>query len=141
MDEFLAALSLCRKAGALAEGADAVAEAAELAQMMEVGLIKEAEQLPTQKTPPGTKRLKLKSRPQSQKPGRRPAYLILLAQDLSDNTRQRMERWGESTKVLSIPYTMEQLGPITRKKSGVLAVTDPQLAKLCLKKHSSAQQQ
>lgn len=60
------------------------------------------------------------------------AILVLLAQDLSPKTAQRVRQFCEDfVDCLELPLTMEQLSAITRKPAGVFAVTDSNLAKLC----------
>lgn len=60
------------------------------------------------------------------------AILVLLAQDLSPKTAQRVRQFCEDfVDCLELPLTMEQLSAITRKPAGVFAVTDANLAKLC----------
>lgn len=89
------ALSLCRKAGALVTGFEAVKD--------------------------------------SVFQGR--AQLVLCAGDLSDGTRRRI---GFACETQGVPcrgmaQTQAALAPICKRPTGVFAVTDPELAKLCKK--------
>lgn len=60
------------------------------------------------------------------------AWLVLLASDLSPKTAQRVRLFCEElADCAELPLTMEDLSYITRKPTGVLAVTDQNLAKLC----------
>ena len=62
------------------------------------------------------------------------AALALVAQDVSDGTKKRVETACTGhCEVLALPYTMHQLVDITGKTAGVLAVTDKNLAVLCQK--------
>ena len=91
----LGALSLCRKAGALALGHDAVEEA-----------------LKTGK-----------------------AQLLLFAADISEGTRRRLQKNApEGLRAETLPLSKEALATLTRKPVGALAVTNAQLAALCLSK-------
>ncbi len=93
-DSLFFALSLCRKAGALTIGFDAVTEKAAKGE----------------------------------------ARLLLLARDLSDKTRARILRAVENCPAHTLPYTQDELSSITKKPAGVLAVTNEDLAALCLAK-------
>lgn len=63
------------------------------------------------------------------------AFLILLAQDVSEGTAKRIRRSCEElVPCLQMPLTQSDLVPITRKKVGVYAITDENLAKLCTQK-------
>lgn len=93
------ALSLCRKAGALVYGFDAVKESV----------------------------------------GKGKAALVLCASDVSDGTRRRVERFCEDwTDLLVLPQTQQELLAVSKKPTGVFAVTDPELAKLCKKSAAQA---
>lgn len=60
------------------------------------------------------------------------AYLVLLTQDVSEGTAKRVRRACEDlVPCLQMPLCQSDLCPITRKKVGVYAVTDENLAKLC----------
>lgn len=60
------------------------------------------------------------------------AFLVLLAQDVSEGTAKRVRRACEDlVPCLQMPLCQSDLVPITRKKVGVYAVTDENLAKLC----------
>lgn len=52
--------------------------------------------------------------------------LVLLAKDLSNNTKKSMrynaQEWN--TPVVDLPVTMSEIGQRTGKKTGVLALTD-----------------
>lgn len=88
----LFSLSLCRKAGALAAGFDAVKDSV----------------------------------------GRRRAHLVLCAKDLSEGTRRRVEAFcAQGPDVVRLEETQQELARICKKPTGVCAVTDPELAKLC----------
>ncbi len=88
-------LSLCRKAGALVMGFDAVKESVLNGS----------------------------------------AQLVLCAGDLSDGTRRRIGFCCETQNVplYTLAETQAQLAPICKKPTGVFAVTNPELAKLCKK--------
>lgn len=88
------ALSLCRKAGALVTGFDAVKESVQKDK----------------------------------------AYLVLCAGDVSDGTRRRVHTFCEDLiELVELPQTQFALSQISKKPTGVFAVTDPELAKLCRK--------
>ena len=89
------ALSLCRKAGALVTGFEAVKD--------------------------------------SVFQGR--AQLVLCAGDLSDGSRRRIGFVCETQDIpcYGIAETQAALAPICKRPTGVFAVTDPELAKLCQK--------
>ena len=90
----LFALSLCRKAGALVMGFDAVKDSV----------------------------------------GKGKAQLVLCAGDLSEGTRRRVGAFCEDwVEVADLPETQFALAQISKKPTGVFAVTDPELAKLCRK--------
>ena len=60
------------------------------------------------------------------------ACLVLLAQDVSAGTEKRMRRVCEDlVPCQKMPLAQIDLCPITRKKVGVYAVTDENLATLC----------
>lgn len=85
-------LSLCRKAGALVTGFDAVRECV----------------------------------------GKGDARLVLCARDLSEGTRRRVEAFcGKASPPVLLDETQAALARICKKPTGVFAVTDPELAKLC----------
>ncbi len=91
----LGALSLCRKAGALALGYDAVEDAVKSGQ----------------------------------------AQLLLFAADVSEGTRRRLEKTAPAgLHIEQLPFSKEGLAALGRKPVGVLAVTNSQLAQLCLSK-------
>lgn len=92
-DKLLGALSLCKKAGALVAGFDAVCESAEKGE----------------------------------------AALLLFAADLSPKTRKRACDAAKNLPYRDLPYTQDEMQPITKKRVGVLAVTSPDLAALCTK--------
>ena len=86
------ALSLCRKAGALVTGFDAVKDSV----------------------------------------GRGKAHLVLCACDLSEGSRRRVGAFcADWVDVADLPVTQQQLAHICKKPTGVFAVTDPELARLC----------
>ena len=91
----LFALSLCRKAGALVTGFEAVKDSV----------------------------------------FRGSAQLVLCAQDLSDGSRRRIGFVCETQDVplYGMAETQAALAPICKKPTGVFAVTDPELARLCKK--------
>lgn len=99
-DKGLGALSLCKKAGALTVGFDAVKELAYKGD----------------------------------------AWLVLFAEDASPATQKRLTKAiedcagpdGKPIPLTSLPYTQQQLMDITRKPAAVLAVTNQDLAVLCL---------
>ena len=87
------ALSLCRKAGALTMGFDAVEDAC------------------------------VKSK----------AWLVMVASDASAKTVQRLNySVGDLVDVITMPLTQDKLADISRKPVAVYAVTDRNLAKLCI---------
>ena len=92
-DKLLSALSLCKKAGALTPGFDAVCGDA------------------------------LKGK----------AALVLFAADLSPGSRRRAARACEGACPLrDIPLTQQDVARITHRPVGILAVTNQDLAALCL---------
>ena len=92
--DILFALSLCREAGALVMGFDAVKDSV----------------------------------------GKGKAQLVLCAGDLSEGTRRRVGAFCEDwVEVADLPETQFALAQISKKPTGVFAVTDPELAKLCRK--------
>ncbi|MEM1484676.1 50S ribosomal protein L7 [Oscillospiraceae bacterium PP1C4] len=60
------------------------------------------------------------------------AALVLLTNDLVERSERQTRFVCENnrTKVRSLPYSMEQLWPITGKKYGILAVCDSGFAKM-----------
>ncbi|MEG2841880.1 MAG: ribosomal L7Ae/L30e/S12e/Gadd45 family protein [Ruthenibacterium sp.] len=87
-------LSLCRKAGALVYGFDAVKESVNKGK----------------------------------------AELVLCAGDVSEGTRRRVGTFCEDwVDVMDLPDTQFDLLQISKKPTGVFAVTDKQLANLCKK--------
>ncbi len=88
------ALSLCRKAGALVMGFDAVKESVNKGK----------------------------------------AVLVLCAGDVSEGTRRRVGTFCEDwVDIIDMAETQFELSQISKKPTGVFAVTDPQLAALCQK--------
>lgn len=70
------------------------------------------------------------------------AQLVLLADDVSDGTRRRVEAFCEDeVEVLRLGHTQAELAHILRKPAGVFAVLDPELAKLCRKNAGAAANQ
>ena len=62
------------------------------------------------------------------------APLILLANDLSPKTAKRiLTATKDIVPVHTLPYSLLDLAPITRKGAGILAVTDKNLAELILR--------
>ncbi|WP_270847398.1 L7Ae/L30e/S12e/Gadd45 family ribosomal protein [Ruthenibacterium lactatiformans] len=62
------------------------------------------------------------------------AQLVLCAGDLSEGTRRRVGAFCEDwVEVADLPETQFALAQISKKPTGVFAVTDPELAKLCRK--------
>lgn len=60
------------------------------------------------------------------------AELILLAADVSEGTERRLRRACEDlVPCEKMPLTQLEMCPITRKKVGVYAIIDQNLAKLC----------
>lgn len=98
-NEFIFAVSLCRKAGALIMGFDAVKDSV------------------------------LRGK----------AVLVICASDLSEGNRRRVgvfcEDWVE---ILDVPYTQFELSQVSKKPTAIFAVTDIQLANLCRKKATGA---
>lgn len=91
-DKIIFALSLCRKAGALVMGFDAVKESVNKGK----------------------------------------ARLVLCAGDVSEGTRRRVGTFCENwVQVIDVPQTQLALSQISKKPTGVFAVIDPELAKLC----------
>lgn len=88
-DKLMNALSLCRKAGAMTAGFDAVEEKLRKGEV----------------------------------------ELLFFASDVSEKTKKRV-RPGQ-TPVYELPYTQAELSAVTKKMSGVLAVTNENLAALC----------
>lgn len=93
-DKLFGALSLCKKAGKLPAGFDAVCE----------------------------------------KIAKGEAALVLLAQDVSPGTQKRVRLAAEQggCPLHTLPQTQNEIAAITRKPVGVLAVTDQDLAGLCI---------
>ncbi len=61
------------------------------------------------------------------------AALVLLAQDTSEGTTKRVHRTCQDyCEVLFLPYKQEQIFNITKKQIGVMAITNTDLATLCL---------
>lgn len=88
------ALSLCRKAGALITGFDAVKDGVHTGK----------------------------------------AVLVLCASDLSDGTRRRVKNFCEDlVDVCDLQEDQFTLSTVSKKPTGVFAVTNPELAKLCRK--------
>ena len=95
------ALSLCRKAGALVMGFDAVKESVNKGK----------------------------------------ALLVLCAGDVSEGTRRRVGNFCENwVQVIDLPETQFELTQISKKPTGVFAVTDRELAKLCRRSAAANQQ-
>ena len=93
-NKLLFALSLCRKAGALVMGFDAVKDSVNQGK----------------------------------------ACLVLCAGDLSPATRQRVVRFCQNeTETEDMPLTQFELSAVSKKPTGVFAVTDENLAVLCRK--------
>ena len=62
------------------------------------------------------------------------AYAVLCAGDLSDGSRKRVGYFCEDLiDVIDVPETQFELSQISKKPTGVFAVIDPELAKLCRK--------
>lgn len=60
------------------------------------------------------------------------AVLVLLAKDLSPKTAKKAHAFcQEIVECIPIDITMQELSAITHKPTGVFAVTDCNLAKLC----------
>lgn len=60
------------------------------------------------------------------------AALVLLACDVSEGTRRRVEAFcEEEAEVLLLDRTQAEVARVLKKPAGVFAVTDPQLAELC----------
>ena len=94
-EALLGALGLCRKAGALALGFDAVLQS-------------------------------LKSKQTA---------LLLFAEDVSEGTRRRLETAAPSSvEIVVLPCSKQALAALGCKPVGALAVTNAQLARLCLSK-------
>ncbi len=94
-DALFQALSLCRKAGKLTIGFDAVEDAA------------------------------VRGR----------AWLVLTASDASPKTVNRLKgNIGDLADVLPLPLSQERLAFISHKPAAVYAVTDRNLARLCLER-------
>lgn len=94
MDKMLGALSLCKKAGALTVGFDAVCEKLDKGE----------------------------------------AKTLFFAEDLSDKTKKRVLASAGRTPFYTLTLTQDELSGITKKPAGVLAVTNQDLAALCLAK-------
>lgn len=93
-NKILYALSLCRKAGSLITGFDAVKESVNKGK----------------------------------------AFIVLTAGDLSEKTKKRVDFFCENLiDVYVIPLTQFELLSVCKKTSGVFAVTNKELAKLCTK--------
>ncbi len=61
--------------------------------------------------------------------GRHRAHLVVLAKDLSDGSRRRIERDAKDVPTLCLTETMERMGQaLGRSKTGVAAVLDHHLA-------------
>lgn len=92
MDNLLANLGLCRRAGKLIFGFDAAVEAMETGE----------------------------------------GYLLLTASDISPKTEKEIVYKARNAKFLvyKLPYTMEEMKLLSKKKVGIFAVTDENLAKL-----------
>lgn len=90
-NNLLSVLGLCRKAGKLALGRDAVAEAC------------------ASKT----------------------ASLLVCAQDLSAGSRREIDRLSERHRlpIHTLPHSMDEIWHAVGKRAGILAVTDPNLAR------------
>ncbi len=66
--------------------------------------------------------------------GKGKAQLVLCPGDLSEGTRRRVGAFCEDwVEVADLPETQFALAQISKKTTGVFAVTDPELAKLCRK--------
>lgn len=66
--------------------------------------------------------------------GKGKAQLVLCAGDLSEGTRRRVGAFCEDwVEVADLPETQFALAQISKKPTGVFAVTDPELAKLAAK--------
>ena len=89
-DKLLSMLGICRKAGRLILGADAVAESINKGD----------------------------------------AYIVLLTHDLSRRSEKKIAAAAvhKSIKVLKIPLSMDDIGALIGKASGIIAVTDKGLA-------------
>ncbi len=63
------------------------------------------------------------------------AELVLIAQDTSQGNTRRITALCEELEcpVLTLPHTQEQLAQMFNRNTGVLALTDPNLAALCRK--------
>ncbi|MEG2931234.1 MAG: hypothetical protein RR825_05560 [Ruthenibacterium sp.] len=62
------------------------------------------------------------------------ARLVLCASDLSEGNTMRAKRFCEGlADCVGITATQEELLAICKKPTGIFAVTDPELAKLCRK--------
>ena len=60
------------------------------------------------------------------------ACLVLTAGDLSPRTLGRVRQLcGDEVELIPLPCTQAELADVTRKPVGVLAVLDPNLARLC----------
>ena len=92
MDNLLANLGLCRRAGKLIFGFDAAVEAMENGE----------------------------------------GYLLLTASDISSKTEKEIVYKARNAKFLvyKLPYTMEEMKLLSKKKVGIFAITDENLAKL-----------
>lgn len=68
------------------------------------------------------------------------AYIVLCAADVSDGTQKRARRFCEDlVDFVQLSATQFTLSGISKKPTGIFAVTDPELAKLC-RKSIAAQQ-
>ncbi len=60
------------------------------------------------------------------------AYLVMYTVDMSEKNKLRIDRFCEDlTEVYETELTKDDLLSITKKSTGVFAVTDIELAKLC----------
>lgn len=70
------------------------------------------------------------------------AFVVLCASDLSEGNRKRVgffcEDWVE---VIDLPETQFELSAISKKPTGIFAVTNRELAKLCRKSAAKAANQ
>ena len=89
-DKLLSMLGICRKAGRLIFGADAVSESIHKGE----------------------------------------AHIVLLTHDLSRRSGEKIAAAAvhKSVKVLKIPLSMDEIGTVTGKASGIIAITDKGLA-------------
>ncbi len=61
------------------------------------------------------------------------ARLVLLTQDASPRTQNRVARACTTAPCQTIPFSAAQLAPLTPRPTAVYAVTDANLARLCVK--------